>query len=383
MITEQGTKLRRWRLGFIPALAISAVALASLYACSEDEPVRIGVIAGLTGRSADIGEASRNAVQLAIANQNARGGINGRPVEMLVRDDANDPDTGANAVRELHDLKVDAIIGPNVSSVAAGMLPVIDELGVVTISPTVSSLVFAERDDSFFRINWTTRDNAQIYARRLIERGFSRTAVAADAHNRVFSDSWVGEFTKEFTNLGGTVAKTEYYDASQQMHGYAETAMALLKWEPDAILLVSNSIDTAHLAQQIRKLDTDVPLTAAEWAASERLLQLGGSAIEGVELIQSYNRFDMSERFSAFRQDYVETFGRDPGYSSIAAHDAATILIAAMEADPDFADLKESLINIGTVEGLQQSIRFDAYGDGQRRAFFVVVRNGKFEIVNP
>ncbi|MEQ9327707.1 MAG: ABC transporter substrate-binding protein [Rhodospirillales bacterium] len=364
--------------------AIASIAiLLSLAGCFEEEPVRIGMIAGLTGRSADIGEASRNAVQLAVTEINNAGGIDGRTVEMFVRDDANNPEAGAAAVRELHGLKVDAIIGPNVSSIAEGMLPVIDELKVLTLSPTVSSVVFAGRDDNFFRINWTTSDNALFYARRMIDRGFSRSAIAADANNRVFSESWVKEFAGEFTKLGGTVATTEYYDASQQPQGYSATAKSLIESKPEAILLVSNSVDTAQLAQQIRKYDDTLPMMAAEWAASERLLQLGGRAIEGMELVQSYDRFDRSDRYRKFHDSYMEAFGREPGYSSIAAYDAATILFAAMAKQPDFSKLGQALIDIGPIEGLQQPLVFDRFGDGQRRAFFVVVRNGAFEAASP
>lgn len=357
--------------------------LLSLAGCLEEEPVRIGMIAGLTGRSADIGEASRNAVQLAVTEINDAGGIDGRPVEMFVRDDANDPNVGASAVRELHALNVDAIIGPNVSSIAEGMLPVIDELKVVTVSPTVSSVVFAKREDNFFRINWTTSDNALFYARRMIDRGFTRTAIAADASNRVFSESWVTEFAGEFTKLGGMVTTTEYYDSSQQLHGYSTTARSLIADKPHAILLVSNSVDTAQLAQQIRKFDDAVPLTAAEWAASERLLQLGGKAIEGMELVQSYNRFDQSDRYRNFHDRYIAAFGREPGYSSVAAYDAATILFAAMAKQSDYSRLAGTLIDIGPIVGLQQPLKFDRFGDGQRRAFFVVVRDGAFEAANP
>ena len=361
----------------------SLAVLLSLAGCSEEEPIRIGMIAGLTGRSADIGEASRNAVQLAVTEINNAGGIGGRKVEMFVRDDANDPNTGAATVRELHGLKVDAIIGPNNSSIAEGMLPVIDELKVLTISPTVSSVVFAKREDHFFRINWTTSENASFYARRIVERGLTRTAIAADDNNRVFSESWVKEFTDEFTKLGGVVTTTEYYDASQQHRGYSATAVSLLAGSPLAVLLVSNSVDTAQLAQQLRKLDEAIPLTAAEWAASERLLQLGGGAIEGMELVQSYDRFDQSDRYRKFHDSYMAAFGREPGYSSIAAYDAATILFAAMAQQPDFSMLGQTLIDIGPIEGLQQPLKFDRFGDGQRRAFFVVVRDGAFEAASP
>lgn len=356
---------------------VATAVVLLLIGCDEPAPFQVGFIGGLSGRSTDIGEASRNAVQLAVEEINARGGINGRAVELLVRDDADDPDVAADAVRDLHKAGVAAIIGPNISAIAVGMLPVVNELEVVAISPTASSLVLSGQDDYLFRINWTTRDNAMIYANRYLERGVGRMAVALDANNIVFTQSWLDEFRVTFEGGGGTIAAVDTFDASDA-RGFAETASVLLAAEPEAILLVANSVDTAQLAQQIRKHDTGTLLIAAEWAASEYLLQLGGRAIEGLELVQSYDRSDGSARYTRFRDAYRARFADDPGYSSLAAHDAATMLFAALAQKGDTQPLKQALIEIGAVQGLQQMVRFDAGGDAQRSAFFVVVRDGRF-----
>lgn len=358
------------------SLAATAIALL-LVGCEEPAPVQIGFIGGLSGRSTDIGEASRNAVQLAVEQINARGGINGREVELLVRDDADDPEVAVDAVRDLHQAGVEAIIGPNLSSIAAAMLPVINELQVVTVSPTASSLALAGQDDYLFRISWTTRDNANIYAQRYLERGIRRFAVALDANNLVFSQSWLDEFRTPYESGGGEIVAVDAFDATDA-RGFADTAETLLAASPDSILIVANSVDTAQLTQQVRKHDSDILLVAAEWAASERLLQLGGRAIEGIELVQSYNRSDDSAHYAAFRDAYRSRFAADPDFSSLAAHDAATMLFTALAQNDETVPLRQRLVRIDEVQGLQQMVRFDANGDAQRRAFFVVVRDGTF-----
>ena len=359
-------------LGFFAAFALFILA-----ACDDPEPIRIGFIGGLTGRSADIGEASRNAVQLAVQEVNAAGGVDGRPVELLVRDDANDPAVAGEAVRDLHAEGVAAIIGPNISAIAGGMVPVLNELEVVTISPTVSSLAFAALDDYFFRINSTTRQNAQAYAEHYAELGYRRIAAAIDDNNRIFSESWLQEFTDSFETIGGELVGFEVFDSTKN-DSYAQTASALIEMNAEALMLIANSVDTAQLAQQIRKLNADILLIAAEWAASERLIALGGATIEGLELVQSYNRDDGSERYVAFREAYRSQFQQEPGYASLAAYDAATVLFRALAQSGSADNLKQVLLNLGEVQGLQQMVAFDRYGDAQRRAFFVAVRDGKF-----
>jgi branched-chain amino acid transport system substrate-binding protein len=363
---------QRIRLGLL-------LAAASLMAgCSEPDPISVGFVASLTGRAGDLGEASRNAVQLAVDEINRAGGISGRKLSLLVRDDENNPDVAAHVVRDLHAANAVAVIGPNNSAIAVGMKPVLDELKLVGISPTVSSLVFAGIDDYFFRVNWTTRDNAAAYARQYFDRGIKTFSVAIDNDNRVFSESWYKEFSAAYEALGGRVMAAEYFSSSTG-RAFGDTVQLLLAEKPDALLLVANSVDTAQLAQQIRKVDQKILLVASEWAATERLLILGGAMIEGLELVQSYDRNDRSERYAVFRKAYWDRFQSEPGYSSVAAYDSALVLFKALAQQQRGQSLKRALLSLGAVQGLQQDIHFDQFGDARRRAFFVVVRQGKFE----
>lgn len=352
-------------------------ALALLTACGDPEPIKVAIVVGLTGRSADLGEASRNAVQLAADELNKAGGIDGRPITLIPLDDKGEPEAAAEAVRKAHEEGAVAIIGPNLSSTAAGMLPELNRLGIVAISPTASSLDFVDIEDYLFRINWSTRDNARIYAKHYYDMGIRRVAAAIDANNRVFSESWLTEFKTAFEALGAVTVNADLFDANSDQ-GYSGTAQKLLAGKPDAILLVSNSVDTAQITQQIRKTDREILIVAAEWAASERLLQLGGKAIEGIEMVQSYDRNDRSERYLGFKEAYRDRFQRDPGYSSVAAYDAATMLFAALRKDDNPETISSNLIQLPVIDGLQQPIKFNKYGDAERRAFFVTVRDGRF-----
>jgi branched-chain amino acid transport system substrate-binding protein len=358
------------------ALLLAAFALL-LTGCEEEPPIRIGFIGGLTGRSADIGQASRNAVQMAIEEINEKGGVNGRKLELLIRDDKNSPETAGKRVRELATEGVTAIIGPNLSSIAGGMLPAVNETQIITISPTVSSLFFVGKDDPFFRMNSNTRQNARAYAAHHIEKGGKRVSAAFGLQNRLFTESWLEEFRKAFEALGGRVVAAAPYDAKSPK-GYASVVESLLSAAPDAILLVSNGVDTALLAQQIRKTGSDVHLIAAEWAAPEQLIELGGKAVEGITILQTYDRDSAEPHFAAFRNAYFEHFAANPGYASIAAYDAVTVLIAALEQQDGGRSLKEILVNLPPLKGLQQDLAFDEFGDGVRKKFFVTVKNGDF-----
>ncbi len=351
--------------------------LVPLYGCGEEAPIKIGFIGDLDGRASDVGIASRNAVQMAIEEINTAGGINGRQVQMLIRSDGANAAGGAAASEDLVNQGVDAIIGPNLSSVAAGIVPVINDAKTVTISPTVSSLKFVGKDDYFFRINSTTRQVTAVYAEYYYENGYRSMAAATDANNAAFSESWLKEFRTHFERLGGEISAMAAFNAEESVD-YANLVASLLATNPNGVLLVGNGVNVAQLSQQVRQKNKDVKLIAAGGAASESLTRLGGNAVEGLELVQTYDRDGTSERFVRFKNSYNDRFKAAPGYSSVTAHDAATMLFAAMEIRKEGQSLKEARVALPPLTGLQQELTFDEFGDSSRQAFIVIIKDGAY-----
>ena len=129
-----------------------------LTACSKPEPIKIGFVAGLTGRVADLGTSSLNGAVLAVEQCNAAGGVAGRPVELIVRDDGQNSGAARQAVKELIDAKVEAIVGHVTSSMSMASITQANEAKLVMISPTVTTAELSGKDDYFFRVLNATRD---------------------------------------------------------------------------------------------------------------------------------------------------------------------------------------------------------------------------------
>lgn len=359
-----------------PLFLTGFVSLSLLAACEDAGPIKVGFLGSLTGRASEVSQASWNAVQLAVAEVNEAGGINGRPVELVHRDNMASPETAGQNVLALASEGVAAIIGPNLSSVATGMMAPIEETETVTVSPTVSSMAFVGKDDFFFRMNSTTRQNTAAYATHLIDNGERRVALLHDLRNAAFSQSWTSEFIKAFEGMGGEIVAAEPFDPYSTVR-YSDAVAPLIALDADAIILVGHGVDAALLSQQIRKTGSGVRIFASQ-SASTRLIELGGKAVEGLTLLQSYDRYSADPRFSRFREAYEQRFKTSPGYSSIAAYDAATVLFSAMKKAGDAISLKRELLVQGKIQGLQQDLEFDSFGDGSRKAVFVTVRDGKF-----
>lgn len=358
------------------SLAAGLIAIGLLAGCGQEEPIRIGFIGELTGNSADLGEAGRNGAMLAIEQINQAGGIKGRSVELLARDTGSTPESARQADRELLKTPVIAVIGPMTSGMADVLLPQHESAQVPLLSPTASAVKLAGRDDQLFRINWTTRDNAQLYAKYCLERGFRRISAAVNLNNRTFADSWMEEFKLAFERGSGQIIASEHFDSAADSQ--LPVVEKMLEQKPDALVLVANAGDSARLAQQTRKLDKHVPLVAAEWAATDQLIELGGTSVEGLAIIQQFNADDHSPRFSDFRQRYIKRFGREPAFASVLAHDAATVLLDSLARRRSDQPLKKALLDLGPFQGLQETIHFDAYGDTRRNVAVALIRNGHY-----
>lgn len=350
--------------------------------CGKPEPVRLGFIGGLSDRNADLGSAGLAAVQMAVDQVNRAGGIQGRPVELLVRDDAQNREVAARAAQELVQARADAVIGPFTSGMAEVVVPVLAQADIFEVSPTVTSMQFFGKDDNLFRINRSTRDNARDYAKVLLARGLTHVAVAYDLRNSNFTESWLAEFRSAMAADGARLAAEVSY-ASSAGTDFPAVLKNMLVASPDALFFIASAVDVAMLSQQARLQAPRLPIGASEWAASEQLASLGGKMVEGLLIIQNFDREDKSPRFLEFAEAYQQHYQKFPGYSAVMAYDAAQVALAALKNRRKGETVKSAALRSGPYPGLQQEIVFDANGDTQRHVVFTEIHNGQFMKVRP
>jgi len=373
----------RRRRRILAARTVVVVCIATaLWGCSSEDPIKIGFVAGTSGHVADLGISGRDAAELAVDQCNQAGGIAGRQVQLVIRDDQQQPETARSALQELIDEDVAAIIGPMTSDMGVVMAPIAETAQMLLISPTVTTENLSGRDDHFFRVSSTTRAYATRSANYQIKSGAMHSVAAAyDLRNRSFSLSWLKHFTQAFSAGGGTIKASVGFDATAGKT-FLGIAHELMADEPDGIVIIANSMDSALLCQQIRKIDARIPITLADWGATERLLELGGQAVEGVTVVQTFDRDSSAPRYQAFRKAYMERYQREPGFPGVYTYDAVQVLLTALRAQKKGQTLKETILSLRRFEGLQSEFSFDDFGDVSRpHASISVVRNRQFVIL--
>jgi branched-chain amino acid transport system substrate-binding protein len=353
------------------------LALLLLAGCGAQEPVKIGFLGGMSGRIADLGEAGRNGTQLAVEQANAAGGIAGRQIELLVLDDAQNPEKARAAIDHFAAAGVTVVIGPMTSAVAEAIYEHSAQAGLILVSPTVTASKFLGKDDHLLRVVSSTREHARINAEAVCARGQKRVAVAYDTQNAAYTLDWLAQFRTAAQSLCGAPVAAEPF-ASGDEASHAAAIEKLGAGDPDALHFVANASDTVRLVQLARSAGMTQEVSAATWAATEQLIELGGRNVEGLRTTQFFDRTDTTPKFQAFRASYASRFGQEPGFASVAAYDAAQAAIAALRGRPAGPAVKTALLNGGPYAGVQMEWNFDRYGDAERPAWATVVRDGRF-----
>jgi branched-chain amino acid transport system substrate-binding protein len=363
-------------------VCVAAGLMVFLTGCDRQiEPVKVGFVASLTGRTSDVGLAARNGALLAIKQVNSAGGVQGHPVELAVLDIGNDPDKARGAVKELTSQGVSVAIGPVLSSMAVVLAPLADDAGLLMVSPTASTNMLGGKDDLFLRIYPQTSETSTKLASYVYRKQHRRVAIIADLSNRAFTDDWRDDFKQRFENHGGEIVSRISYTSGAN-YSFLDLAAKAVEENPDGLLILSSAIDAAMIAQQVIKMNKNLPIYVSEWSFTPALLAHGGRTVEGVSLFHTYNEQSQIPRFLKFVKDFKQNFGSAPSFPAIHAYDATSMVLAGLQRGArSGVELKQELLQIGEYESLQTSFTLNEFGDVKRELYLTEVRDGRFVVV--
>lgn len=353
--------------------------MTALSGCQDKSPVKLGFSGCLTGKLSDLGTGGRDGVILAVEQINQAGGISGRPVRLIIKDDKHDPAVAIRADKELIQEGVIAIIGHMTSTMTMSVMPLINKEKIVMISPTTSTNKLTGIDDYFFSVMPPSKAGVVHQAHHVSEEmGLKTFACAYDLSNRAFSEEWCQDFKAEFEKAGGQIIFSTAFTSGQSF-SYFKLAQSLLVPEPEGLMLVASALDTAMICQQLAKLGSDIPVICAGWAKTPDVIRHGGTAVEGILFSQTFNNESSDPAFLKFRKQFMERFGRMPNFAATYGYDAVQLFANALSRTDHVSHLKDALKN-SHIDTIQGKLEIDAYGDASRRRFLVTIRNGQFVV---
>ena len=353
--------------------------LGAFLGCGDSkQPVKIGFANTLTGKASTWGLNSRNGAMLAVDEWNQAGGVNGRPIELIFKDDKANPDEAWRVDQELIDLGVDAIIGHYISTICLNIVPLLNKNHIVMVSTAASTTDLAGKDDWFFRLVVSNRlMGGSLGSVCFQELGLRRVAVAYDSANPGYSESFYTIFKKVFEQKGGAVITTVAFNRRQGFSS-PDVVKKILATKPDGVCLISDAIHGALICQHLRKTNPSIPIVASGWTFSDpNFISTGGNAVEGVVSINEYDGDSRNPAFQAYKKKFREQFGEESTHPDKVGYEAAQIILTALSHNENPKQLKETILKIKTFPGADGPVAIDQYGDSVCPLFLRKIQKGK------
>ena len=330
----------------------------------EKEAFTIGVMESVTGPGETYGNVAVQAKQMAVAEINAAGGIDGRMLELIVEDSkcaAQDSITAYKKLTEVDGVKI--ILGTSCSGAMLGAAPLAEEDGVVLFSGLATNPDIANAGDYIFR---TAMNDLQlgIDTGNVLWADGVRT-LATINESTDYAEGVRRTSVDQFEKLGGTVVAAENY--STDVTDFRTQLTKLIGAEPDAIhIAAQGEFSGGTIVKQLRELGYEGPIYSEIVPVGSTALEIAGEAATGLKAITAEldpanpRSGEVLANFKS-RYDYISL----PWYMG-SAYDDVYITAECLKQtgdDQDADGLRDCLYGITWSGAIGANYSFDANGE--------------------
>lgn len=373
-----------------PIRALAALAAAALVAGigpaapSADAQLRVGVIQPLSGPVAASGNYVTSGAKIAADEINAKGGILGGKLELLIEDNKSDPAEAVNAAEKLIQRdRVPVLVGAWGSSMTLAVMPKLQQYEVPMVVETSSSGKITKVGNRFvFRISPTSEMEA-IGIGSHLTKSLGMKKVAFLAVNTDWGRGAVEVFSAALKRQGAEVVATEYME--QAATDLNAQLTKIKSTNADSVILTTDVGQIALVLKQAAGLGMRPTwLTTGGSSAPAKLIDLAGPAAEGTNHILFFlpwfpEAMPAAEKSKWFVEEWKRRgFPFEGLTEGFRGYDAVnTVAAAARKAGK--ADAKAITAALRGVElmGLNGPIKFNAEGQSQPRIYVVQIKGGK------
>jgi branched-chain amino acid transport system substrate-binding protein len=228
------------RQALASAGAAAVVAGLAKPAIATNDPIRIGYLPALTGPSSSTGIGISRGTQLAVQEINAAGGINGRQLELVIRDTQSDPTKAVNASAELTNQQVNVVFGPLNSGEALAVVPLLARSNTLQVHPCwVDSLIDPQKYPMCFR-NAPTNQQIGGAANRYVVEVLNKKKVAVISDTTGYGTASVNAYAPMLKARGADVVYQGNVDAAnpdlkpELLRMQSAGAEAIMPWSVNA-----------------------------------------------------------------------------------------------------------------------------------------------------
>ena len=374
-------------------IGVSLLALLLAPACersNEPEPqssdkspagravVTVGAISPFSGDGAPYGKAARTAIDMAVDEVNAQGGIKGAKLAIIYEDDQGEPKGAVSAFEKLATVdKVPAILGPFYSGNTLAIAPKANDRKVVVLTGSATSDNIRTAGEYIFRTCPSNDDQAKTIAEFARNQLKFRTSFVI-YRNVDYGVTLRDAFLESAKDVGLDVLGVEAVPADAR-----DVRAQLTKVRaagPDFIFAAVHYPEGGALLRQAKELDVSAVVIGTDGGFDPQLLSVAGSAAEGSYWVTiGWGDEKANPAVAMFKRAYQQRYGEQPGVYSGLYYDATHVLARALSAarSIDGPSVRQALAG-ATFQGPTGLTKFDSVGDVDKPFTIYQVANNAF-----
>jgi branched-chain amino acid transport system substrate-binding protein len=373
-------------LALVSALAGAGIAQAA--------DIKLGVAEALSGGAAQYGVSIRNGFQLAAEEINAKGGINGNKIQLVIEDEQGKKEEAINVVKKLiFQDKVLMIFGPTLSNSMFAGGPVANGAKTVIFGTSVTANGITDIGPYVFRNSVMESDVLPVTIATAVKHYNIKKVAVIYGNDDAFTKSGYDVFKAVLTDRKLPVTTTETY-----VKGDVDFKAQLTKIKasaPDAVICSCLAEEAANIMTQARGLGIKSPFIGGNGYNSPKLFEISKLAGEGTFVGSPWSNTNPAPVNKAFVAAYLKKYNTEPNQFAAQGYDALYIATAALKEVKLSGDLsadREALKNAlpkTTISGVTGPFKFrpaktkngKAGGwDADQKPFIYVVKGGKFTL---
>ena len=384
---------RKTTLAMVTAVVLGVLLVAG--GCAQKDtakaPYKIGGVFSITGPNSFLGEPERNSMQLLAEQINAKGGINGRPLELVIYDDEGDEGKAVlNANKLIEKDKVLAIVGPSLTGTTMAVIPIVEKAEVPLISCAAGVKITTPVKKWVFKTPQTdVMAVAKLYE-FMKRQGIRKIAVLSVSN--AFGDSGREQLLEQAAGAGLQVVGDEKFGANDADMTPQLTKMRGLN--PEAIVCWGTNPGPAVVAKNMQQLGLKIPLYQSHGIASKKFIELAGPAGDGIilptgKILVAKSLPDNDPQkpvLLKYISDYEAKYkSAISGFGGYAWEGLDMIVLALQKAGADRAKIRDEIEKINGYVGISGIFRLspqDHNGLSKDEAFVMVrIVNGDWQIL--
>ncbi len=343
------------------------------------DTIKFGVAGAHSGDLASYGLPTVNAAKIVVDKINAKGGINGKKIELLVEDTVCKPEVATNTATKLVSDGVQVVLGGICSGSTKAALPIFKNAGVLVMSPSTTNPALTQSGDypNFFRTIAPDDAQAKLDVEFALNRlNYTKLAVV---HDKGDYGKGFAEFAKLFLEKSGKAEVVLFEGVTPGAVDYSAIVQKIKKSGAEAVIFGGYHPEASKIVSMMKKKRLKADFISDDGVKDITFIKVAGKNAEGTYASGPRDTSKNPLHIQA-NQEHKDTFGSDPGAFYFNAYAAAVAMLNAIEkaGTTDLDALKKAL-QTEKVDTPIGTISFDERGDAIGVGFSVYqVKDGVF-----